>query len=68
MMCLFHPPNHWQNPINQRLLRHKSQATTEIYLKNIDHDLASAIRLLEKKPTQKYTHNEKEASSHELTP
>ena len=36
----------------QRLLRHKSQATTEIYLKNVDHDLASAISLLEKKPTQ----------------
>ena len=42
----------------QRLLRHKSQATTEIYLKNVDHDLASAVRLLEKKPT----HNKKEAS------
>ena len=34
----------------QKLLRHKSQATTEIYLKNIDDDLASAISLLEKSP------------------
>ena len=31
-----------------RLLRHKSQATTEIHLKNIDEDLASAVSLLEK--------------------
>ena len=46
----------------QRLLRHKSQATTEIYLKNVDHDLASAIRLLEEKPTQKPTQTQKEAS------
>ena len=36
----------------QKLLRHKSQATTEIYLKNIDDDLASAVSLLEEKPTQ----------------
>jgi integrase len=46
----------------QRLLRHKSQATTEIYLKNVDHDLASAISLLEKKPTHRPTHNKKEVS------
>jgi integrase len=43
----------------QKLLRHKSQATTEIYLKNIDNDLASAVSLLEKKPTQTPTQNKK---------
>ena len=46
----------------QRLLRHKSQTTTEIYLQNVDNDLASAVSLLEKKPTQKPTQTQKEAS------
>ena len=35
----------------QRLLRHKTQTTTEIYLKHIDNDLASPVRLLEKRDT-----------------
>jgi len=39
----------------QSLLRHKSQNTTEIYLKNVDNDLASVVRLLERKDTQKDT-------------
>ena len=52
----------------QRLLRHNSQTTTEIYLKNIDNDLAAVIRLLEKKPTQTPTQNKKEASLSRLTP
>ena len=52
----------------QRLLRHKSQATTEIYLKNIDNDLSQAVRLLEKKPTQKPTQSIKGASQLRLTP
>jgi len=45
----------------QRLLRHKSQATTEIYLKNIDDDLAAAVSLLEK-PHQKPHQDQKEVS------
>jgi hypothetical protein len=32
----------------QRLLRHQTQTTTEIYLKKIDDDLAEGMRLLEK--------------------
>jgi len=32
----------------QRLLRHQSQKTTEIYLNAIDEDLTAAVRLLEK--------------------
>ena len=52
----------------QQLLRHKTQATTEIYLKRIDNDLASAVRLLEKRDTQRDTQNKKEASLPQLTP
>lgn len=52
----------------QMLLRHKSQATTEIYLKNIDQDLASAVRLLEKSPHKSPHITQKEASLHQLTP
>jgi integrase len=51
----------------QKLLRHKSQATTEIYLKNIDDDLADAVSLLGKKPTLAPTHKQKEASHNWLT-
>jgi integrase len=51
----------------QRLLRHKSQTTTEIYLKNVDDDLASAVKLLEK-ATLKATQTQKEASLNWLTP
>ena len=47
----------------QRLLRHKSQATTEIYLKNVDDDLASAVKLLEKA-----TPRPKKRSANWLTP
>ena len=36
----------------QRLLRHKTQTTTEICLKKIDDDLSIALTLLEKKDTQ----------------
>jgi len=36
----------------QRLLRHKTQTTTEIYLKKIDDDLSVGLRLLEKRDTQ----------------
>ena len=36
----------------QRLLRHKTQTTTEIYLKKIDDDLSVGLTLLEKKDTQ----------------
>jgi integrase len=39
----------------QRLLRHQSQTTTEIYLKKIDDDLAVGLRLLEKKDTPRDT-------------
>jgi integrase len=39
----------------QRLLRHQSQTTTEIYLKKIDDDLVIGLRLLEKKDTLRYT-------------
>lgn len=39
----------------QRLLRHKTQTTTEIYLKKIDDDLSIALTLLEKKDTQRDT-------------
>ena len=39
----------------QRLLRHKTQTTTEIYLKHIDNDLASPVRLLEKRDTPRDT-------------
>lgn len=39
----------------QRLLRHQSQTTTEIYLKKIDDDLAVGLRLLEKRDTQRDT-------------
>ena len=48
----------------QKLPRYKSQTTTEIYLKNIDDDLASAVRPFDKKPTPK----EKEVNLTELTP
>jgi len=33
------------------MLRHQTQATTEIYLKKIDDDLAVGLRLLEKRDT-----------------
>lgn len=39
----------------QRLLRHQTQTTTEIYLKKIDDDLAVGLRLLEKRDTQRDT-------------
>ena len=39
----------------QRLLRHQTQTTTEIYLKKIDDDLSIGLRLLEKKDTQRDT-------------
>ena len=35
----------------QRLLRHQTQTTTEIYLNKIDDDPAVGLRLLEKKDT-----------------
>ncbi|MFB3926906.1 MAG: tyrosine-type recombinase/integrase [Syntrophales bacterium] len=43
----------------QRLLRHRTQTTTEIYLKKIDDDLSVGLRLLEKRtptgtPTRKW--------------
>ena len=40
----------------QRLLRHRTQTTTEIYLKKIDDDLSVGLRLLEKKDTHRDTH------------
>jgi len=40
----------------QRLLRHRTQTTTEIYLKKIDDDLSVGLRLLEKKDTHWDTH------------
>jgi hypothetical protein len=46
----------------QRLLRHQNQATTEIYLKKIDDDLAVGLRLLEKKDTHLDTQIKKEVS------
>jgi integrase len=39
----------------QRLLRHKTQTTTEIYLKKIDDDLSVGLRLLERRDTQRDT-------------
>lgn len=39
----------------QRLLRHQTQATTEIYLKKIDDDLSIGLRLLEKRDTPRDT-------------
>ena len=42
----------------QRLLRHQTQTTTEIYLKKIDDDLAVGLRLLEKRDTHRDTHAE----------
>ena len=39
----------------QRLLRHQTQTTTEIYLKKIDDDLSVGLRLLEKKDTPRDT-------------
>jgi len=39
----------------QRLLRHQTQTTTEIYLKKIDDDLSVGLTLLEKKDTQRDT-------------
>jgi integrase len=47
----------------QKLLRHKSQTTTEIYLKNIDNDLTSAVRLLEKRDTPRDTPSKKELTT-----
>ncbi|MGO9137287.1 MAG: tyrosine-type recombinase/integrase [Syntrophales bacterium] len=44
----------------QRLLRHKTQTTTEIYLKKIDDDLSVGLRLLEKRDTQRDTHGVEE--------
>jgi integrase len=35
----------------QTLLRHQNQKTTEIYLKRIDNDLSTTVRLLERKDT-----------------
>ncbi len=43
----------------QTLLRHQNQKTTEIYLKRIDNDLSTPVRLLEKKDTPKDTPKEK---------
>lgn len=43
----------------QRLLRHKTQTTTEIYLKKIDDDLSVGLKLLEKRDTQRDTQTEK---------
>lgn len=45
----------------QRLLRHQTQTTTEIYLKKIDDDLAVGLRLLEKWDTQRDTQAQTEA-------
>jgi len=45
----------------QRLLRHQTQTTTEIYLKKIDDDLAVGLRLLEKRDTLRDTPAQKEA-------
>lgn len=39
----------------QRLLRHQTQTTTEIYLKKVDDDLAVGLRLLEKRDTHRDT-------------
>lgn len=39
----------------QRLLRHQTQTTTEIYLKKIDDDLSVGLKLLERRDTQKDT-------------
>jgi integrase len=39
----------------QRLLRHRTQTTTEIYLKKIDDDLSIGLRLLEKRDTPRDT-------------
>jgi integrase len=39
----------------QRLLRHQTQTTTEIYLKKIDDDLSVGLRLLEKRDTPRDT-------------
>jgi integrase len=39
----------------QRLLRHQTQTTTEIYLKKIDDDLSVGLRLLEKRDTHRDT-------------
>jgi len=47
----------------QRLLRHKTQTTTEIYLKKIDDDLSVGLRLLEKRDTQRDTQTEKGLTS-----
>lgn len=44
----------------QRLLRHKTQTTTEIYLKKIDDDLSFGLTLLEKRDTQKNTQEKPE--------
>jgi integrase len=43
----------------QRLLRHQTQTTTEIYLKKIDDDLGEGLRLLEKRDTHRDTPKEK---------
>lgn len=45
----------------QRLLRHQTQTTTEIYLKKIDDDLAVGLRLLEKRDTLRDTQAQIEA-------
>ena len=42
----------------QRLLRHKAQTTTEIYLKKIDDDLAVGLRLLDRRDTPRDTHTQ----------
>lgn len=39
----------------QRLLRHKTQTTTEIYLKKIDDDLSVGLKLLDRRDTQRDT-------------
>jgi integrase len=44
----------------QRLLRHKAQTTTEIYLKKIDDDLSVGLRLLEKRDTHRDTQEKTE--------
>jgi integrase len=46
----------------QRLLRHRTQTTTEIYLKKIDDDLSVGLKLLEKKDTHRDTQTKKEAT------
>ncbi len=43
----------------QRLLRHQTQTTTEIYLKEINDDLSVGLRLLEQRDTHRDTQTNK---------